>query len=132
MTILTQIFEICIIPLLGILTAWICSFISAKIKEKEATTDNEVTKKYLEMLNDTIINCIQATNQTYVNSLKASCSFDAEAQKIAFEKTFNAIFAILSTDAIDYLTQAIGDLDTYVTEKIEAEIAQSKKKQGQD
>ena len=58
MTILTQIFEICIIPLLGILTAWICSFISAKIKEKEATTDNEVTKKYLEMLNDTIINCI--------------------------------------------------------------------------
>lgn len=62
MVILSEIFEVCIIPLLGILTAWLCSFISAKIKEKEATTDSELAKKYLDMLNDTIVSCIQATN----------------------------------------------------------------------
>lgn len=34
--------------------------------------------------------------------------------------------SILSVDAIEYLTEAIGDLDTYVTEKIESEIAKNK------
>lgn len=60
--VLSQIFEVCIIPLLGILIAWVCNLISTKIKEKQVTTDNEIAKKYLEMLNDTIISCIQATN----------------------------------------------------------------------
>lgn len=126
MAILAQIFEVCVIPLLGILTAWLCSFISAKIKEKEAVTDNEIAKKYLEMLNDTIVSCIQATNQTYVNALKDKDAFDEEAQKIAFQKTFNAILSILSADAVEYLTNIIGDLDTYITEKIESEISKTK------
>lgn len=124
--VLSQIFEVCIIPLLGILTAWVCNLISTKIKEKQVTTDNEIAKKYLEMLNDTIISCIQATNQTYVNALKSQNAFDEEAQKIAFQKTFNAIISILSVDATEYLTEIIGDLETYITEKIESEISKTK------
>lgn len=124
--VLSQIFEVCIIPLLGILIAWVCNLISTKIKEKQVTTDNEIAKKYLEMLNDTIISCIQATNQTYVNALKNQNAFDEEAQKIAFQKTFNAIISILSVDATEYLTEIIGDLETYITEKIESEISKTK------
>lgn len=127
MELLTQIFEICIIPLLGVLTAWACSFIRVKIGEITNNTENETEKKYLEMLNNTICDCIEATNQTYADALKEQDAFDAEAQKIAFQKTFNAVFDILADDAVEYLNECLGDLEVYVTQKIEAEIKKSKK-----
>lgn len=76
---LTKIFEICIIPLLGILTTYIVSFLRNKSKELSAKTNNETLNTYLNMLTDTITNCVIATNQTYVNSLKSQGKFDAEA-----------------------------------------------------
>jgi hypothetical protein len=36
------------------------------------------------MLNRTITECVIATNQTYVETLKQQGKFDEEAQKIAF------------------------------------------------
>ena len=48
--------------------------------------------------------------------------FDAEAQKEAFLLTSNAVIEILSDDAKIYLTAAVGDLNTYITKKIEAEV----------
>ena len=76
---LTKIFEICIIPLLGILTTYIVTFLRNKSKELSAKTNNETLNTYLNMLTDTITNCVIATNQTYVNSLKSQGKFDAEA-----------------------------------------------------
>lgn len=127
MEIITQIFEICIIPLLGVLTAWACSFIRTKIGEITNNTENETEKKYLEMLNNTICDCIEATNQTYADALREQGAFDAEAQKVAFQKTFKAVFDILTDDAVEYLNECLGDLEVYVTQKIEAEIKKSKK-----
>ena len=73
------------------------------------------------MLEQTIISCVIATNQTYVEALKKEGKFDAEAQKIAFDKTFSAVITILCDDAYDYLSEAIGDLEEYITNRIEAE-----------
>jgi len=55
---------------LGALTALLIAYINTKRKEIEVKTDNELTAKYLNMLADTIIDCVTATNQTYVDSLK--------------------------------------------------------------
>jgi hypothetical protein len=30
-------------------------------------------------------------------------------------KTFNAVFDILTDDAVEYLTECVGDLDIYIT-----------------
>ena len=76
---LTKIFEICIIPLLGILTTYIVSFLRNKSKELSAKINDETLNTYLNMLTDTITNCVIATNQTYVDSLKSQGKFDAEA-----------------------------------------------------
>lgn len=127
MEILIQIFQVCVIPLLGILTAWLCAFVNTKIEEIKNRTTNTTQKKYLDMLNNTIINCIEATNQTYVDALKKEGTFTKEAQQIAFMKTFNAVFDILTDDAVEYLTECVGDLDIYITQKIEAEIKKDKK-----
>lgn len=117
-----QIFEICLFPLLGILTTFLIIFISKKAQEIKIKVDNDLYNKYIDMLQQTIINCVVATNQTYVNALKAEDKFDSEAQKIAFQKTYDAVMAILSDDAKTYLNEAIGDLQTYIINQIETEV----------
>lgn len=117
-----QIFEVCLFPLLGVLTAFLIVFISKKAQELKAKTNNELYSKYIDMLEQTIINCVIATNQTYVEALKAEGKFDAEAQKIAFQKTYDSVMAILSEDAKTYLNEAIGDLQTYIINQIEAQV----------
>jgi hypothetical protein len=77
--ILSQLFEVCLIPILGILTAYLVAFIKTKIKNLQDKTDNSTIDKYLGMLERTITACVLATNQTYVDSLKKSNSFDEEA-----------------------------------------------------
>ena len=122
MTLLTQIMEVVVIPLLGILTAYVVKIVNAKLEEVSANRKNELEKKYIDMLNDTISDCVIATTQTYVESLKKQGSFDAEAQKKAFNQTYSAVIGILSEEAKKYLNEAIGDLNLYITQKSEAEV----------
>lgn len=122
MNILEQVFNIVLFPLMGVATTALIVFITAKTKELKKKYDNELFNKYADMLEQTIISCVIATNQTYVEALKKEGKFDAEAQRIAFDKTFSAVITILSDDAYDYLSEAIGDLEEYITNRIEAEV----------
>lgn len=121
-----QIFETCIVPLLGIATTALIIFIKSKIAEGKAKTNSEIAEKYLGMLELTVIDCIEATNQTYVEALKGKNAFDAEAQKEALRKTTERVKAILSDEAKAYLTNFVGDLDVFIEQKIEANIAKTK------
>jgi predicted MPP superfamily phosphohydrolase len=124
--IIPQIFEIVIFPLLAALTIYLVALIHTKRKQLQEKTKNETIVKYLEMLDKTITDCVIATNQTYVNSLKSQNKFDAEAQKEAFRLTYEAVLNILTEDAAMYLSEAIADLETYITSKIETEVVMSK------
>ena len=126
MEMLAEIFEVCIIPLLGVLTAYFIKFINAKAAEIGTKVENETQKKYLEMLNSTITDCVIATTQTYVDSLKKQGTFDAEAQKVAFTMTYESVVKLLTDEATEYLNEAVGDLQLYITQKIEAEVNVSK------
>ena len=126
MALLQQIFEVCIIPLLGILTTYFIVFIKNKSNELKEVTDNELYKKYIDLLQDTIVRCVIATNQTYVENLKNKNAFDKEAQEEAFKMTYDAVMVILTDDAKDYLNNAVGDLQLYVTKLIEAQVNMSK------
>lgn len=126
MNLLQQIFEVCIIPLLGILTTYFIVFIKNKSNELKEVTDNELYKKYIDLLQDTIVRCVIATNQTYVENLKNKNAFDKEAQEEAFKMTYEAVMVILTDDAKEYLNNAVGDLQLYVTKLIEAQVNMSK------
>ena len=126
---LESIFEVCIVPLLGVLTAYAVAFLKAKKEEilaKIATNrtqeEKELASKYLSMVEKTVTDCVMATNQTYVDSLKQEGKFDSEAQKTAFNKTLDAVLAILTDDAKEYLTQIFGDLNVYLTNLIESQV----------
>ena len=124
--ILTQIFELVLFPLLIIGSTYLIYFLSVKTKEIKDKTDNDTFDKYLDMLNNTITQCVIATTQTYVEALKKEGKFDAEAQKIAFQKTYDNVMSILTTESKYYLQTALGDLEAYVNNKIEAEVALNK------
>lgn len=119
---LQKIFDVCIIPLLGVLTAYAVQWIKLQSSHMQKTMDNEMLKKYTSMLEATISNCVIATNQTYVEALKEQNAFGSVEQKIAFEKTFVAVMEILTDEAKDYLQEVFGDLQAYITSQIEAQV----------
>lgn len=124
--ILYKVFEVAIIPILGAATVYLVTLIKAKKQELLEKAKNDTTKKYIEMLDKTITDCVLATNQTYVEALKKEGSFDIAAQKKAFQLTYDAVMSILTDDAQEYLTEAIKDLNTYITTKIESQVVVAK------
>ncbi len=126
MEMLVEIFNICIIPLLGILTTYLVKWLSAKSLEIQVKTENDLFNKYIAMLTETVTECVISTNQTYVNTLKEKGAFDEKAQKEAFQRTYESVLAILATDAKEYLSNAVGDLNVLITEKIEASVSMNR------
>lgn len=119
---ISNIFQVCLLPLLGILTKYLVAFIAMKSEEMKQKTNNEIAQKYLQMATDTITACVIATNQTYVESLKAQGKFDKEAQEVAFNKTLEAVLALMNDEVKEYITEVFGDLNTYLTTQIEAAV----------
>jgi hypothetical protein len=117
--ILNTLFQLVIIPLIIAGGGLLVTYIHAKTKQIKEKTENDMTDKYLCMLEDTITKAVIATTQTYVEALKNKNAFDEEAQKEAFTRTYNAVIAVLNEDAYKYLTSAVGDLESYITTRIE-------------
>lgn len=115
-----QLFELCIFPGLIILGKFAVDWLKAKTEEAKENTSSEQERKYLDMIYNTISTCVIATNQTYVDSLKKSGKFDVEAQKVAFEKTYNAVLVVLNDEVKKYIVETSGDLQVYLTQQIEA------------
>ena len=123
---LYDILKLCLVPLLGVLTAYLVKWLNAKEKEILDKVENDTGDKYVAMLFDTIEICVRATTQTYVDSLKKQNAFDAAAQKVAFQMTYDAVTAVLTDEARTYLTSIYGDLNAFITTKIEAEVKAQK------
>ena len=122
LNLLNDIFQVCIIPLLGVLTTYLVKYIQIKMEEIQVKTENELIDKYLSMLASTVTECVIATNQTYVETLKKEGKFDLEAQKKAFEMTKDAVMMILTEEAQEYLSAAVGDLNIFIAQQIEAAV----------
>lgn len=125
--ILSEIFTVCIIPLLGILTKYIISYIEVKKGQLINEQEDAIRQKYIKMLAETIETCVIATNQTYVDNLKNKDAFTKEAQLEAFNKTKAAIVSIIGEEGQKYLAEIYGDLNEYITKEIEKQVNLNKK-----
>lgn len=102
------------------------SFINKRTNQDKAVSDATITANYLQFLDQTITSCLRATNQTFVNKLKEQDLFDDEASYEALELTYNSVISVLSTEAEEYLSKFVGDLELYIKDQIEAKIAENK------
>ena len=123
---ISELFTIVLIPLLGVLVKYFVNFVNLKAKELKEKTENDKYRKYITLLQNTIISAVTATNQTYVNSLKEQGKFDKEAQIEAFNKTYAAVMSVLTDEAQECLNEAIGDLKTYIVTSIEEQVNEQK------
>jgi hypothetical protein len=124
--ILQEIFDLVLIPLLAIIAKYFIQFVSIKMDEIKNKQTSEEAKKYLDQVEKAVENCVVATNQTYVESLKNKNAFDAEAQKEAFRMTYEALMATLTVEAKEFLAIAYGDMEVYLKTLIEAKVNTNK------
>ena len=115
-----------LILIITALTSYIVTYINKKKKALQLEMDNMLAIKYTDMIEKTIIDCVNATNQTYVEALKKDNAFTKEAQAEAFNRTLNSVMKILSDDCLEYLTTVTTDVNAYIYNKIEAEVNYAK------
>ena len=104
-----------ILPLISFLGIKLSQWLSTKIKDEKAVA--LFTKAV-----DIVTNAVRITFQTYVESLKNSGSFGKDEQSIAFEKAKAIIVSELTEDLKTFITQNYGDLQTWISNQIEATI----------
>ena len=119
-----------LIPLLIALVGYAVKWLNAKANDLKANTQNEYAQKYIDMLNDTITSAVIAVNQTYVDALKDQNAFTKEAQEEAFKRVYETVMLSLTEEADKYLSEIIGDLNAYITTKIEEQVKLNKKPKG--
>lgn len=111
-----------LVVLLTALGGYLLTYINKKKVALQQEMDNALLTKYTDMLEDTVRACVLTTNQTFVETLKKQGTFDEAAQKEAFTKTYNDVMSILNEDCYEFLIEITGDIEVFITNKIEAEV----------
>jgi hypothetical protein len=99
------------------LGSWIVSklvsLINTKIKDAKL-------KGYLNLALNAVTNAVKATYQTYVENIKGTEFWTAEAQKKALNNAVNIIKAELGNDVKEFIENNFGDFEIWIKNQIEA------------
>ena len=116
-----------VIPLL---IGFLVLFIKKKTAQVAAQIDNETAKRYLNEAANAVTTAVTATSQTYVDALKKTNAFTAEAQLEALNKAKDTALAIMTPAARDFLNNLYGDANKYLEAKIEEAVKVQKNSEG--
>ena len=108
-------------------TTFICRWLISLYEEKKVKIKNEKARATVDLVTDMIVAAVETTTSTYVKQLKAESLFDAEAQKEAFNKTFESVKKQLTEESTKIIAETYGDVETYLTNKIEQFVEELKK-----
>ena len=104
-----------ILPLISFLGIKLSQWLSTKVKDEKA-------KAMLTKATDIVVNAVQITFQTYVETLKNSGGFGKDEQLIAFEKAKSIILKELSGELMVFIKDNFGDVNVWIGNQIEASI----------
>ena len=110
-----------------VLTTYVCKFLYAKWTKSKVNIKNEQIQDTLDKVTNMVLDVVQATNQTFVDSLKKNGEFTKEAAIEAFNKSKETVVKMLSDDAVTIITEVYGDIDVYLDTLIESLVKQLKK-----
>lgn len=118
--ILTYILSAAIAALVSYLSERLIVLINQKIQNQKAS-------KALSEAVELVVNAVKATQQEYVDELKKTGTFDADAQKIALEMAIKKVRANMSVETEKYLTANADDLNEWIADMIHSVIYDMKK-----
>lgn len=79
-------------------------------------------KVMLLALNDLVSTCVKSVYQTYVEALKGTQKWTAEAQKEALDKCYNQIMETASSELKSWLEKNQTNIETFIKSQIESMI----------
>lgn len=123
---LTQLLRAVIIAAIPVCGSFLVKYLNKKSAQAAAETDSAEMKSLIEQVNDAVTKAVTYTTQTFVESMKKNGVFDAEAQSEALQKSLDKTLALLSEVAKSALEEIYGDLNDYLTVRIEAEVKNQK------
>lgn len=109
-----------------VLTTFFVKYMNQKKDELSAQVDSTKWQWYIDEIANAITAAVSATSQTYVDALKAAGKFDLEAQKEAAKKALESALASISPSAKAFIEQMYGDINEYLSTRIEAEVRKQK------
>lgn len=109
-------------------TTFLCKWLTSLAEANKTKVKNEKAKATIDMVTDMIVAAVETTANTYVKQLKADNLFDTDAQKEAFNKTFETVKKQLTEDSEKIIAEIYGDVETYITNKIEQFVEELKKR----
>lgn len=122
-----------IIFVIVLLSAAVVALAIQGIKEDKAKAqliDNELLRNATLQLLDLAETIVGSLNQTVVDPLKNSpeLNFDKKAQKEVLDKAKTEIKRNLDDSSKDILSKTYDDIDSYLTDVVEAEVRKQKNK----
>lgn len=123
---LTILMQVVIIPAIPIIVTFLVKFCKAKTDEAISTVNNETLRQALSEATDAVYTAVTYTTQTYVDSLKEQGTFDKEAQIIALNTALKKAQSLLAAETKELLESLYGDLDNWLTTKIEQTVKEQK------
>jgi hypothetical protein len=109
-----------------VLIPFIATAISALTEYIKTKTKNVTLDKYIERANDAVITAVAEVMQTFVVTMKKSGDWNGENAKKAFEMARLRATEIMGIAAIKALPDLVGDVEKWLTAKIEAAILMTK------
>ena len=119
---LTTLLQAVLTVTVPVITAFAVRFLNAKAGEAKGHMNNETAVRYLTEAAEAVETAVLHTAQTYVDGLKASDKWTKENQKEALSMAIKEAKFLLTEEAEAFLGKAYGDLNNYLTAKIEAEV----------
>lgn len=92
-----------------------------------AQIENANIKRILAQATDAAEKAVHETMQTYVDAIKNTPDWNAEAQAKAFSKAKETALSILGEEGYKLLKSAVGDANAYITAAIEAAVRNTKR-----
>lgn len=104
-----------LLPLITWAGTKLIQYIGTKVK-------NEKSAALLSTATNIVLNAVRSVFQTYVESLKASGTFDKASQVEALKRAKDIALSQLGDDVKEYITTNFGNLDGWLTNQIESSI----------
>jgi hypothetical protein len=110
-----------------IITVFMGKFMYAKWEEIRGNITNTKAQKTLDGVVEMVVNVVQATNQTLVDTLKKKGEFTQEAATEAFNQSKETALKMLSEEAAKIIEETYGDVSIYIDTLIESTVRNLKK-----
>ena len=106
--------------------AYLVQYLRRKSEQIIAQTDNMTIKAFWVEATDAVSTAVTYTSQTFVDALKKEGNFNKDKQQEALKKSLDKAISLLSEPAKKALEDIYGNLEAYLTSKIEAEVRSQK------